>query len=52
MKGMNSHKALGLEKFSMAFFQACWDVIKAALWVVSMIFKLEKVSMSHSLLSF
>jgi hypothetical protein len=29
VKGMNSDKATGADGFSMAFFQACWDVIKA-----------------------
>jgi hypothetical protein len=29
VKGMNSDKAPGPDGFSMAFFQACWDVIKA-----------------------
>jgi hypothetical protein len=27
VKGMNSDKATGADGFSMAFFQACWDVI-------------------------
>lgn len=25
---MNSDKALGPDRFTMAFFQVCWDVIK------------------------
>jgi hypothetical protein len=28
VKALNSDKALGPNDFSMAFFQACWDVIK------------------------
>lgn len=29
VKGRNSEKALGCDGFSMAFFQLCWEVIKA-----------------------
>jgi hypothetical protein len=28
IKGMNHDKAPGLDGFSIAFFQDCWDVIK------------------------
>jgi hypothetical protein len=28
VKAMNNDKALGPGGFSMAFFQACWDVVK------------------------
>jgi len=28
VKGMNSDKVLGPDSFYMAFFQACWNVIK------------------------
>jgi hypothetical protein len=28
VKALNIDKALGLDNFSMAFFQACWDVLK------------------------
>jgi hypothetical protein len=45
---MNSDKALGPDG-SMAFSQACWDVIKTKLWGCSIIFmlvvSLEKVLM-------
>jgi len=35
VKGMNNDKALELDGFSMAIFQACWDVIKADfMWVL------------------
>jgi hypothetical protein len=29
VNGMNSEKAPGPDSFTMAFFQVCWDVIKA-----------------------
>jgi hypothetical protein len=28
VKALSSDKALGLDNFSVAFFQACWDVLK------------------------
>lgn len=28
VKALNSDKPLGLDGYSMAFFQACWDVLK------------------------
>lgn len=28
VRGLNGDKALGLDGFSLAFYQACWDVIK------------------------
>ncbi len=28
MKDLNKDKALGLDGFSMAFFQSCWDAMK------------------------
>jgi hypothetical protein len=28
VKAMNSDKVLGPDSFSLAFFQACWDVLK------------------------
>jgi hypothetical protein len=28
VKALNSDKALGPNGFSMAFFQACWDILK------------------------
>jgi hypothetical protein len=31
IKGMNHDKAPGLDGFSIAFFQDCWDVIKTDL---------------------
>jgi hypothetical protein len=32
---MNGEKALGLDGFTMAFFQFCWDVMKADIMGVS-----------------
>jgi len=32
---MNSDKAQGLDDFTMAFFQVCWDVIKTDVSLVS-----------------
>jgi hypothetical protein len=34
VKCMRRGKALGLDGFSMAFFQDCWDVLKADIMVV------------------
>lgn len=34
VKGMNSDKEPGPDDFSMAFFQACWNVIKVDIMVV------------------
>lgn len=28
VRGLNGDKALGLDGFSLAFYQVCWDVIK------------------------
>jgi hypothetical protein len=53
VKGMNSEKVLGLDGFSIAFFQVCWEGIKQILWGRFMIFmlvvSLRKVSMPLSL---
>jgi len=56
VKAMNRDKALGPDGFTIAFFQACWDVLKEDIMSVFMSFmpksSLKKVLMSLSLLSF
>jgi hypothetical protein len=56
VKSMNNEKAPGLDGFTLAFFLACWDLIKAdIMWVFHDFLassKFEKVLMPLSLLSF
>lgn len=56
VKGMNSDKALDRNGFTMAFFQACWNVIKDDVMRVFLNFharcKFEKALILLLLLSF
>ena len=54
--GMDGNKALGPDGFSLAFFQACWEVLKKDIMVVFSDFhargKFEKSLNSTFILSF
>lgn len=49
LRGMAKDKALGLDGFSMAFFQDCWDIAKDVMSVFCEFFSFRKLEKSQNM---